>query len=683
MRGLSLDRILTGTALALVLTLSGQAYATSDKAPAVETGVPVPDLSGFPPPTAADIAGSAPVVAPSVAAPPAAPPVVASTPPATAPAAKPVVGPAPEGVDVKTLSGRDLVKAPLAINLSTFDTTVAEKVRDLLATKGDRYFGRRGEKSAAEAFYRERGFAPVWLRDGAPSARGTSAVAYLRGVDADGLEPTEYPGPQASPSDPDSQADAELKYTATILTFVRHAEVGRVHWSRVSGDISYPHDATEPAAVLDTIVNARTVAEALDGYLPQHPGYKALKAKLAEVRKQAGEPEKVVRVPDGPSLKPGMTDARVALLRERLKVAAGANPDLFDDTVTDAVKAFQKSAGLNADGIAGPGTLKALNGGPKRERTEDIILANLERWRWMPHDLGKTHVILNIPDFRLRLIRDGKLYWTTKVVVGKPSQPTPITSATMKFITVNPTWNVPPSIIANEYIPALRADPNALDRIGLKVQQNPDGTVRIYQPPGDRNALGRIRFNFPNKFLVYQHDTPDKHLFAHDRRAYSHGCMRVENPLMYGEKLLSIVRPNDGYTAARLQSMFGGAEINIDFPVHIPVHLTYQSAFVDDAGELQIRDDVYGRDARLIAILRGDERRMADMPVERSHTGSGVSRDALKYNVPGGSSEFVNPFAALFAPRQEVRPAPARPTDRRGSRVTVRNEPSFFERMFR
>ena len=148
----------------------------------------------------------------------------------------------------------------------------------------------------------------------------------------------------------------------------------------------------------------------------------------------------------------------------------------------------------------------------------------------------------------------------------------------MKFITVNPTWNVPPSIIANEYLPALRSDPDALKRIGLKIEQNPDGTVRIYQPPGEANALGRIRFNFPNKFLVYQHDTPDKNLFAHDKRAYSHGCMRVQDPLMYGEKLLSIVLPNENYTAERLRKMFGGSEINIDFPVHIPVHLTYQSA---------------------------------------------------------------------------------------------------------
>ena len=175
-------------------------------------------------------------------------------------------------------------------------------------------------------------------------------------------------------------------------------------------------------------------------------------------------------------------------------------------------------------------------------------------------------------------------------------------------------------------------------RIGLKIEQNRDGTVRIFQPPGDGNALGRIRFNFPNKFLVYQHDTPDKHLFAHDKRAYSHGCMRVQDPLMYGEKLLSIVLPKENYTAERLRKMFGGSEVNIDFPVHIPVHLTYQTAFVDDAGKLVIRDDVYGRDAALIAILKGNERRVADIGVDRAPTGSGISRDALRYNVPGGAA---------------------------------------------
>ncbi len=664
MRGTHLDRILAGTALALVLTLSGQTVASTDDIRAIEAAIPLPEPAGVPPLTATDIARTAPTVRP-----------------AETQGAATQGAPAPQAVPAATPSDAPERTASVP-TVNPADASVAERLRELLASgSADRMLSRRADKAGIEAFYSARNYAPLWVSDSAPSARATQAIAYLRGVDADGLDPAEYPAPNLKTQEPEALAEAELRYTNTVLSFVRHAELGRVHWSRVSGDIHYDQASTDAASALNKIASARTAAEALAGFLPQHAAYAALKAKLVEARKKAEEPETVVRVPEGPTLKPGMSDPRVVALRKRLKVAAEPDSEAYDETVVDAVKAFQQRAGLTVDGLAGPGTLAALNGVAKRERTVDIIVANLERWRWMPHAPEPTYVMVNIPDYSLRLVHKDKLYWKTKIVVGKTSQPTPIASATMKFITVNPTWNVPPSIIANEYLPALRADPNALDRIGLKVQQNPDGTVRIYQPPGDRNALGRIRFNFPNKFLVYQHDTPDKHLFAHDKRAYSHGCMRVQDPLVYGEKLLSIVRPNDGYTAARLQSMFGGAEVNIDFPVHIPVHLTYQTAFVDDDGKLQIRDDVYGRDARLIAILNGEERRVADIAVPRSHTGAGISRDALKYNVPG---EVQNPFAAWFAPRQETRP-PQRVgnnNDRRGNRVTAR-EPNFFERMFR
>ena len=168
---------------------------------------------------------------------------------------------------------------------------------------------------------------------------------------------------------------------------------------------------------------------------------------------------------------------------------------------------------------------------------------------------------------------------------------------TMKFITVNPTWNVPPSIIYNEYLPALQQDPTVLQRMGLRLERNRDGSIHISQPPGEANALGRIRFNFPNKFLVYQHDTPDKHLFAKEERAFSHGCMRVQNPDQYASTLLNIVMPNDKYTPEKIRSMYGRSEIDLKFPTPVPVHITYQTAFVDDAGKLQLRKDVYGRDA--------------------------------------------------------------------------------------
>ena len=315
-----------------------------------------------------------------------------------------------------------------------------------------------------------------------------------------------------------------------------------------------------------------------------------------------------MRIPEGPTLRPGTEDARVPLLRQRLNVAGDETNLRYDDALVTAVKAYQKSNRMNADGMIGPATLRSLNAvaAPRRSDVIDTIIANMERWRWIPRDLGNAHVMLNIPNYTLRVMNNGQEAWTTRVVVGKPTTATPLLTETMKFITINPTWNVPPSIVQNEYLPALAQDPSVLARMGLKVVNNRDGSVHIYQPPGDNNALGRIRFNFPNRFLVYQHDTPDKHLFAHDKRAYSHGCMRVQDPVKYAEVLLSIALPNGGYTQQRIRSLYGPAEHNINFPTPIPVHITYQTAFVDDAGELQVRPDIYNIDTKTRNLIRSE-----------------------------------------------------------------------------
>jgi murein L,D-transpeptidase YcbB/YkuD len=352
--------------------------------------------------------------------------------------------------------------------------------------------------------------------------------------------------------------------------------------------------------------------------------------------------------------------------------------------VRDAVKTFQTEGDLDVDGNLGPNTVRALNG-EKRETHRvstnpiDTVIVNMERWRWLPRNLGNPHVIVNVPDYTLTLYNNDKVYWHTKIVAGKPGKATPMVSAEMKFITVNPTWNVPPSIIENEYLPALQQDPQALDRIGLKLTQDADGTVHISQPPGAGNALGRIRFNFPNKFLVYQHDTPDKYLFAKDKRAYSHGCMRVQNPLIYGEKLLSLVDPQGHYTAAKLESMFGGSEININFPKNIWVHLTYQTAFVDEDGKLQFREDVYSRDARMIAILKGSERKVADIAIERRPDASSKPVRA-PVGMYGGSGSSYSSGGGFFdfifgGPHSNPQPRPRAPLGQRmgnNGRYTVR-----------
>jgi murein L,D-transpeptidase YcbB/YkuD len=515
-------------------------------------------------------------------------------------------------------------------------------------------------------------------------------VAYLKTVDSDGLEPSEYATPEIKAgADADALADAELKLTDAALTFARHAATGRVSFTRISNDMYYDLKFPEPSEILGKVASANNSGETLAAYLPQHAAYKALKAKYAEARGKTGEAAPA-RIPEGPALKVVKTknetkttdDPRVPLLRERLGVTENAASTTYDETVADAVKKYQSGHQLPANGILTQATVSSING-PSRAKETDTILVNLERWRWIDHTLrGDTYVMVNVPDYSLKLVKDGQEYWKTRIVVGQPGKPTPLISPDMKFITVNPTWNVPPSIIAREYLPALRQDPGVLDRIGLKMTHNPDGTVRIYQPPGERNALGRIRFNFPNKFLVYQHDTPDKNLFAHDKRAYSHGCMRVQNPLTYAEKLLSLELPNQGYSEAKVKSMLGSNEINIDFPKPLPVHITYQTAFVDDAGKLETREDIYGIDARMLTALKSSERKVADVAVEQKGVGSAtVSRDELRYSDPRnpGFEGFQNPFLALFGgPRPD--PAANTKNNRRNGREAreTRDNPGFF-----
>jgi L,D-transpeptidase YcbB len=397
--------------------------------------------------------------------------------------------------------------------------------------------------------------------------------------------------------------------------------------------------------VLAKMADAKNIAEVLDGYNPPHAGYKALKAKLAEARGRTGETGHT-RISFGKSLKPGMEDPRVPLLRERLGV--GGDNTTYDKALAEAIKKFQRQHDLAPTGVLNNATVDAFNG-PRRDRDADIIIANMERWRWLPRDLGRSYVMVNIPDYTLKVMDRGAMVWTTKIVAGQPGErATPLLSETMKYITVNPTWNVPPSIINNEYLPALAQDPTVLDRMGLKLERNRDGSVHIYQPPGEGNALGRIRFNFPNKFLVYQHDTPDKHLFAKDKRAFSHGCMRVQFPDKYAEVLLNIANPKDGYTVEKIHRLYGTGEHDIHLVTPIPVHLTYQTAFVDEAGHLVIREDVYGRDARLLAALRSEDRRIADAPIERREAGISTKRQAARMPLPFSASTPASFFGGLF-----------------------------------
>ncbi len=465
---------------------------------------------------------------------------------------------------------------PLA-SLDAADRAIAEKIRDLLATKADRFFASKNERAAAVAFYQNRNPAPLWLDKGVANARAESVIARLKAADTDGLEPSEYKPPSFASFGPDTLAEAELKLTQTVLTYARHLQAGRFPYTRVSRNIELPQAAPEPADILNSVADAADAGKALDAFSPQQEPYRKLKAMLAELR--------------------------------------------------------SKPAAVNSEG----------------SRQIETIIANMERWRWYPRDLGNAHVLVNLPDFTLKVMHNGAQAWTTRIVIGKPSMPTPLLSEAMKTMTVNPTWHVPQSIVHNEYLPALAQDPTVLDRMGLRVSYN-GGQVQITQPPGDGNALGRIRFNFPNRFSVYHHDTPDKQLFGQEFRAYSHGCMRVQDPAKYAEVVLNIARPREHWTAEKIKSMFGSAEQDIQLqPTQIWVHLTYQTAFADNARKLQMRRDVYNLDSRTVAAIKS-QRGIVEPAPERKRdqevaSGAGASRPArpartatqsMLYQAPSG-----------------------------------------------
>ena len=686
------DRVLMAVA-ATFLTVSATSALAQNDPPrksaaelAIDAAIPRPEPANVPPPTINDFKmdttastpDAAKIDAPKTEAPKAAEqaPEIKPANVATAPAAEPskpdataATTPASSAPAAATATpaaepAKEPVKA--ASNVAPADQPVADKLRDMLGGKSLRYFDRKAERSAVEKFYTAREFAPLWTQGGTLTESGKGVIARLKDAASEGLNASDYPVPDfAAASSPDALAEADLKLTASMLDYARQAQSGRMHWSQVSADILYPEHPTDANEVLTNVTTAKDASAALDSYNPPQKLYRELKAKLAELRGQGDGP--VIQIADGPVLKftPArgkkqpeivMEDERVPQLRAKLGISENADDTHYDAKVAAAVRKFQEGADLKPTGILDERTVKAINS-PKRDRQIDTVLVNMERWRWLPRQLGapaigNAYVILNIPAYTLKVMQNGAQVWTTKVVTGQPGiHATPLLTETMKFITVNPTWNVPPSIIYNEYLPALQQDPTVLQRMGLKLERASDGSIHISQPPGEANALGRIRFNFPNKFLVYQHDTPDKNLFNKDERAFSHGCMRVQNPDQYATVLLNITEPNEHYTPDKIRGMYGHSEIDLKFPTPIPVNITYQTAFVDDAGKLQFRKDVYGRDATMIALLKNRSRDLENV----------VAHSQPSYAHPVGSL----PAGVSFA-----------------SNNGFSSGPSFFERLF-
>ncbi|WP_377841922.1 murein L,D-transpeptidase [Bosea sp. UC22_33] len=513
--------------------------------------------------------------------------------PAADPALTPVVKPpapteiAPQTGPLRTVE--PLVPLPevpkVVVELppgSEFAAAIAAALPEALAVR------RLGERERNEiiAAYQANENRPFWVGSKGWNEAGKRIATQLGRAGEDALRPNDYALPVFEASDKARLAEADIRLSAIAVLYARDARGGRLNPRQLSKLITptlYLPSATE---VLSELAGATDAGAVLAAYNPPHEGYRRLKAKLAEMREHLDDTP-LVRIPAGPPLKLGMRDERVPLVRARLGLGPSEEP-VFDRSTALALTDFQKKAGLPANGILSERTLAAL-GKPATARGEEDIIAQMERWRWLPPDLGTDHIMANIPEMRVRVIRSGKVVHETRAIIGKPDSATPIFSHKMDHVIVNPSWYVPPSILKKEFLPGLAADPEYAAKRGYVVTRTKGGGISVRQPPGERNALGWIKFMFPNEHAVYLHDTPNRRLFAGERRALSHGCVRVENPFALADQVLG-----PEWSHERLKRLIGSGERRINLPQPMPIHLVYNTIVVGEDGQITRFDDVYG-----------------------------------------------------------------------------------------
>jgi murein L,D-transpeptidase YcbB/YkuD len=477
-----------------------------------------------------------------------------------------------------------------------------------------------------DALYSRREYSPAWAD---PAVVKQLFDQVLGSVDH-GLNPEDFHAKQlgmrlnrgARANDPVFRADTEILCTDALARLAITLQFGKLDPADFdpAWNFSRKMARQDPLAYFNQVLETKTVALALATLGPQVPQYRNFQTGLKEYRSilaAGGWPT----VSSGPVLKVGSNGARVAELRQRLEVTGDlstpgpADPEKFDAGLEAAVKSLQGRHGIDADGKAGPRTIEELNV-PVETRVNQLR-ASLERMRWVFRDLPDEFIIVDIAGFHVYVVKNGLQVWESRVQVGKPYHATPVFKDTMRYLDFNPTWTIPPGILRRSTLPAIRKDPGYLQRSNMTVLTT-SGTVvdpstidwaatatggfpyMIRQEPGPDNALGRVKFMFPNKYMVYLHDTPSKGLFARSERTFSSGCIRVQNPFDLAELLLA----DQGWDRSRIDQVVASKKttrVNLENP--ITVMLLYWTAEVDQDGTVHFRNDVYDRDAPIIQGL--------------------------------------------------------------------------------
>ncbi len=507
-----------------------------------------------------------------------------------------------------------------------FDSDLWQKaMRDRIGRMSQRT---EAEKARAEhilAWYEQRDFEPLWLAYGQPTKASEEAIFVLLRSDKDGLDPADYNAdimfPKLDQGGDAGLADFEISLSETVTRYGQHLRSGRVEPNAINRELVLYPENISANRILQHLSESDNLTETLRDFSPNTARYDRMRdllQKLFVAQARGGW----TPIPEGPVLKPGMTDERVPLLRKRLIESKDLEPDahegdVYDGSLVRALQYFQFRMGLETDGVIGPATLGQLNI-TVEDRIRSVRL-NLERRRWMQADFGDPYVFVNLADQVVKVVHNEKTVHAAVTQVGKPYHRTPVFTDEMEYLDFNPYWNVPYSIATKEYLPKLRRNPYALQSQNIRVLRNgsvvdpgripwssysrSNFPVRLRQDPGPRNALGRVKFMFPNKFNIYIHDTPSKSNFDRASRYFSHGCIRVEDPLKMAETILGL----QGVTRAEIDSITASGKrkvVKLEAP--IPVHVVYLTAWVNKDGSIHYRRDVYGRDEILAEALVAD-----------------------------------------------------------------------------
>lgn len=552
--------------------------------------------------------------------------------------------------------------------ITSDDVVGGHALRMLQTREGPAGAADKSNVEALVSFYADRDSRPVWVSGDKLNLRAKAVIQEIGRADDWGLQSSAFDLKAAEIKDGgavEELARAEVVLSLAVLKYANHARGGRITEpaKQLSSYLDRKPPLKEPSAVMSEIAKADEADAYLRGLHPQHRQFKALRKALLKLRGPGvgGDGEKIVRLPSsGPLLSLGKKHPDVALLRQRLNVEARPNEEgsevdleVFDETVLAAVQDFQRSEGLSVDGVVGNNTRSTLNG-ESAVVSEEMIVANMEQWRWMPQDLGEFYIESNIPEFKVRVYRGGEVVYEERIITGEISKQTPIFSDKMETVVFHPFWGVPNSIKVNELLPSIARGGNALQRHNLKLQYrgrtvDPNSVdwstadirnFHVYQPPGGGNVLGEVKFLFPNKHQVYMHDTPTKNLFKKTQRTFSHGCMRVRNPLKLAEAVLNY---DKGWDLGRVQSTVdrGPENNNIQIEKSVPVHITYFTATADEDGNVTAFRDIYGHEKRIKLALAG---RWNEINIGRDHLAP-VRIDRSKIVV---RPKYNDPISDLF-----------------------------------